>query len=80
MPAVVISFGFCIVGILFAIGALIVACKILYSKETSDICVAVGIVSLLIFALFYAMLAVPVFKRVNYRLNEKKVAIMKNGE
>ena len=80
VPAVVITFTFCIVGILFATGALIIACRILYSKETSVICIIIGIVFLLIFTLFFVLLAVPVFKRVDYRLNERKAAMMKSRQ
>jgi len=76
IPAVVITFIFCIVGIVFAVAGMMMSCYIVYSKKTADVTLSLSISILMIYCFLALGVAIPVFKRINHRLEAKKKSIL----
>jgi uncharacterized membrane protein len=70
----------CIVGIILAILALFLSAFIIYSKITGILCTLLGIGVLCIYLILTVFLAIPVFKRIHVRLEEKKKILLSGGK
>ena len=72
VPAVIISFTFCIFGIIFAGAALILCCYALYDIETSTTCLISVVLSLTLYCAIALHVALPVFRRINMHIKKRK--------